>query len=95
MFIDGKWKEAENNAQFEVFNPATGEVISKVADAGNEDIISAIEAADRAMYVAKRQGGDQVEAFSHVRDSSPFSDRSLATSRRQARERGQGPAPPA
>ncbi len=48
MFIDGKWKQACNKAQFDVFNPATGEVISKVADAGNEDIISAIEAADRA-----------------------------------------------
>lgn len=48
MFIDGKWKQAGNNAQFDVFNPATGEVISKVPDADNEDIRSAIEAADRA-----------------------------------------------
>jgi len=48
MFIDGKWREAENNAQFDVINPATGEVISQVADADNQDIILAIEAADRA-----------------------------------------------
>ena len=48
MFIDGEWREAENCAQFDVINPATGEVISQVADAGNQDITLAIEAADRA-----------------------------------------------
>ncbi len=31
-----------------MFNPATGEVISRVADASNQDILLAIEAADRA-----------------------------------------------
>jgi len=30
MFINGKWGKAENSATFDVFNPATGEVIAQV-----------------------------------------------------------------
>ena len=48
MFIDGKWEQAEDKATFDVFNPATGDVISKVADGSQKDIISAIHAADKA-----------------------------------------------
>ncbi|WP_022666206.1 NAD-dependent succinate-semialdehyde dehydrogenase [Desulfospira joergensenii] len=48
MFINGKWEKAEDNAQFEVFNPATGEMITRVADAGPRDISRAIDAADQA-----------------------------------------------
>ena len=48
MFIDGEWKEAENNAKFDVFNPATGEVLAQVPDGSDKDISLAIEAADRA-----------------------------------------------
>ncbi|MCP4023639.1 MAG: NAD-dependent succinate-semialdehyde dehydrogenase [Desulfobacteraceae bacterium] len=51
MFINGKWKEAQNGAKFDVLNPATGEVISSVADAGSQDISAAIEAADKAFPV--------------------------------------------
>jgi succinate-semialdehyde dehydrogenase / glutarate-semialdehyde dehydrogenase len=48
MFIDGKWKEAENGAKFDVFNPATGEAIAQVANGNQKDILSAINAADKA-----------------------------------------------
>ncbi len=51
MFIDGKWKEAENGAKFDVFNPATGEVIARVANGNQKDILSAIDAADSAFPV--------------------------------------------
>ncbi|MCA1795739.1 MAG: NAD-dependent succinate-semialdehyde dehydrogenase [Desulfobacteraceae bacterium] len=51
MFIDGKWKKAENNATFDVLNPATGEILAKVPDATHEDIMSAINAADKAFPV--------------------------------------------
>jgi succinate-semialdehyde dehydrogenase / glutarate-semialdehyde dehydrogenase len=51
MFIDGKWKEAENGGTFDVLNPATGEVLAKVADGGHEDVIAAITAADKAFSV--------------------------------------------
>ena len=48
MFIDGKWKQAENGATFDVFNPATGEGIAQVANGSSQDISAAIDAADRA-----------------------------------------------
>ncbi|WP_457553895.1 NAD-dependent succinate-semialdehyde dehydrogenase, partial [Desulfobacula sp.] len=48
MFINGKWKQAENSATFDVFNPATGAVLAQVADAGIQDICLAIESAELA-----------------------------------------------
>ncbi len=51
MFIDGKWKQAQNGATFDVLNPATGEIISRVADGSREDITSAIDAADKAFHM--------------------------------------------
>ena len=48
MFIDGKWLEAQNRAKFDVFNPATGEVLAQVPDGTGKDVCLAIEAADRA-----------------------------------------------
>ncbi len=48
MYIDGAWRQARNGAEFEVTNPATGEVIGKVADGGRDEALAAVEAADRA-----------------------------------------------
>ncbi|MBX6395382.1 MAG: NAD-dependent succinate-semialdehyde dehydrogenase [Alicyclobacillaceae bacterium] len=48
LYIDGRWAEAEGGKTFEVFNPATGEVVGEVADASPADVERAIEAADRA-----------------------------------------------
>ncbi|GAB3271740.1 NAD-dependent succinate-semialdehyde dehydrogenase [Arthrobacter pigmenti] len=45
LFIDGKWQDAEGGATMDVENPATGEVIAKVADASADDAQRAIEAA--------------------------------------------------
>jgi succinate-semialdehyde dehydrogenase/glutarate-semialdehyde dehydrogenase len=48
MFVDGQWKESENGTKFDVFNPATGEVIAQVPDGTSKDISLAIKAAGRA-----------------------------------------------
>jgi succinate-semialdehyde dehydrogenase / glutarate-semialdehyde dehydrogenase len=48
MFIKGEWCEAASGKRFDVTNPATGEVITDVADGGREDAARAIEAADAA-----------------------------------------------
>ena len=45
-FVDGVWKMLDNT--FEVTNPATGEVIAKVAKAGKKETEEAIAAAARA-----------------------------------------------
>lgn len=48
MFVGGQWIGASGGRQFEVTNPATGEVIATVPDAGREDARAAIEAAHAA-----------------------------------------------
>src|SRR5215468_1375706 len=48
LLIDGKWVEAASNKTFDSLNPATGEVLAKVAEGDAEDINRAVRAARRA-----------------------------------------------
>ena len=45
MYIDGQWIQAESDASFDVFNPATGEKIGAVANGDQKDAARAIESA--------------------------------------------------
>lgn len=38
LFDNGQWRDAENGDTFDVIDPATGEVLAKVADASAEDV---------------------------------------------------------
>lgn len=49
ILIAGEWRNAENNATIDVFNPSTGEVLCKVARGSAKDIDDAVEAAQAAM----------------------------------------------
>ena len=57
LFIDGEWRKAESGASFETSNPATGEVLAKVAQAGQADIDAAVKAARRAQGPWSRLSG--------------------------------------
>jgi phenylacetaldehyde dehydrogenase len=48
LLIDGKWLDAASGKTFEVYNPATGEVIAHVAEGDKEDIDRAVKAARNA-----------------------------------------------
>ncbi|WP_435159417.1 NAD-dependent succinate-semialdehyde dehydrogenase [Amycolatopsis sacchari] len=48
LFTDGAWRDAASGATFDVTDPATGEVIAAVADAGPADVEAMIDAAERA-----------------------------------------------
>ena len=48
-FINGEWVDAKSGVEFPVLNPATGEIISHVADVGEHEAQSAIEAAQLSM----------------------------------------------
>jgi phenylacetaldehyde dehydrogenase len=48
MLINGKWVGAASGKTFETFNPATGEVLSRVAEGDREDINRAVAAARAA-----------------------------------------------
>ncbi len=48
MFIGGKWVEAASGKTFPSYNPATGEMMAKVAEGDREDIDRAVKAARKA-----------------------------------------------
>jgi succinate-semialdehyde dehydrogenase/glutarate-semialdehyde dehydrogenase len=48
-YIDGQWCDAPQQKRFPVNNPATGEVLTHIADLGAVDTTRAIAAADTAM----------------------------------------------
>jgi phenylacetaldehyde dehydrogenase len=52
MLINGKWVEAASGKTFETYNPATGEVLARVAEGDREDIDRAVKAA-RAAFNGK------------------------------------------
>lgn len=45
LFIGGKWSDAASGKAFDVHNPASGEVLTRVADATPQDGIAALDAA--------------------------------------------------
>ena len=46
-YIDGRWVDAQDGARFDVFNPATGEVIATAPDSKQADVDAAVAAARR------------------------------------------------
>jgi phenylacetaldehyde dehydrogenase len=48
MFINGKWVDSASGKTFPTYNPATGEVLSNIAEGDNEDIDRAVKAARAA-----------------------------------------------
>lgn len=47
LYIDGEWREGQDGRQIDVVNPATGEVIGRVAHAATSDLDAALAAAER------------------------------------------------
>jgi aldehyde dehydrogenase (NAD+) len=48
LFIDGEWKDASDGATIKTYNPATGELLSEIADATEKDVDDAVKAAKKA-----------------------------------------------
>lgn len=48
LLIDGAWVDAESGKTFETYNPATEEVLTKVAEGGKADVDKAVKAARKA-----------------------------------------------
>src|SRR5216117_3556667 len=48
LFIAGRWVEAASGKTFETLDPASGEVLARVAEAGAEDVDRAVAAARRS-----------------------------------------------
>ncbi|GAB3715628.1 NAD-dependent succinate-semialdehyde dehydrogenase [Nocardiopsis oceani] len=63
LYIDGTWGPAEGGREFESADPATGEILGKVADAGYPDAVRAVEAADRAFSEWSRRTAHERSAI--------------------------------
>ena len=48
ILIDGEWQPAASGDYFDVENPATGETVARMANAGEQDVADAITSAERA-----------------------------------------------
>ncbi|MDF0725468.1 aldehyde dehydrogenase family protein [Cytobacillus sp. S13-E01] len=48
LFINGKWESSSSRETFDVINPATGELVAKVAKGTKEDVDKAVQAASAA-----------------------------------------------
>ena len=48
-YINGQWIDAQNNATFDVTNPATGALITRVSDLGAAETRIAVDAAEKAL----------------------------------------------
>ncbi|MFV0504040.1 MAG: aldehyde dehydrogenase family protein [Lachnospirales bacterium] len=48
LFINGQWKDASDKSTLKVYNPATGEYLTEIANATNDDVDEAVAAAREA-----------------------------------------------
>lgn len=51
LFINGRWVEPKSKKFYDTSNPATGEPLAQIADAGRSDVDAAVKAA-RAAFPA-------------------------------------------
>ena len=49
LLIGGEWVQAEDGRTFDDVNPATEEVIARIAEASAEDVDKAVQSARRAL----------------------------------------------
>ena len=61
LFINGEFTDAASGRTMDIINPATGEVIGRLADAGAQDVDRAVLAAQRAFDEGKWSGAPPQE----------------------------------
>jgi len=72
MFVGGKWVEARSGKTFETVNPATGEVICRVAEGDKADIDAAVVAARAAFETGpwgRMNGSDRARLLNKLADA--------------------------
>jgi aldehyde dehydrogenase (NAD+) len=72
MLIDGKWVAAQSGKAFDTVNPATGEVICRVAEGDKADVDLAVKAARRAFESgpwARMAPGDRGRLLNKLADA--------------------------
>ena len=75
LFIGGEWRSATSGATLNVYDPATGEVIKTIADAGVEDGAAGMDAAVDATAAGPRRPLESVPRYCAGRSIWYASDR--------------------
>jgi len=81
LFINNEWVEPVEGKHFDAINPATGEVIAKVAAAGAADVDKAVKAARRALESgpwSKMDAADRGKLLFKLADLIEANSRELA-----------------
>src|SRR5437867_5770539 len=71
LFIGGEWREAATGRSFSSVNPATGGVLTEIAEAGAEDVDLAVRAARAALTKGdwtKMAGADRGKLLRRMAD---------------------------
>jgi aldehyde dehydrogenase (NAD+) len=71
LLIGGRWVDAASGETFEDLNPATGEVLARVAEGGAEDVARAVAAARAAFEDgpwARMSGGERGRVLNRIAD---------------------------
>jgi phenylacetaldehyde dehydrogenase len=91
LLIDGDWVEAASGKTFETYDPATEDVLARVAHGDAEDVERAVRAARRAFEYG-RSGGDDAVERGRLSARSPTDPRARRRVRaaRDARQRQAG-----
>lgn len=63
QYINGEWVESASNETIDVINPATEEVIGKIAKGNNEDVNKAVQAADEVYLSFRHSSVDERKAL--------------------------------
>ncbi|PVU31824.1 hypothetical protein A8M58_07695 [Yersinia pestis] len=63
-FVGGKWSQAQE--QFDVYNPATGELVARVAKSGKQETEAAIKAASEAFPAWRKRPLNSEQRFYSV-----------------------------
>ena len=65
LYINGEWREATGGKTFPVHNPATGELLAEVADAGAQEAEEAVQAAQAAFPAWSKRPADERAELLH------------------------------
>ena len=79
-YINGSWRDSNNGSTFEVENPFTEEVISKVPDSSAHDVDAAVQAAKQAWRDWKMLGSlDMRDLLREIAVKSRDNDKEIAS----------------
>ena len=59
LFIDGEWRNPASNVYFDTYNPSNKQVVAKIAEANEQDVNEAVQAAKNALPEWVAIGGHQ------------------------------------